>query len=380
MHVSFLSLTSWRNHSSSEIELAPGVSVFLGSNGQGKTNLVEAIGFLSTLDSHRVSSPQHLITAGADAAVVRARLVDRDRTVTLELQLNRDKPNVAQLGGSPAKPRDLTRYCHSVIFAPEDLDIVRGDPSERRRYLDGLLVQLTPRLAGVFADYERVLRQRGQLLKSARGNADISTLEIWNQKLVELGSEIVAARLVLVSRLLAPVRAAYQRIVDADHFPELELDHSWRDLLGDAVPALTAASSQAEIAGQFELALDRVAVKERDRGVNLIGPHRDELDLALNSLPVKGFASHGESWSFVLALKLAAAQVLRADSLVGDPILILDDVFAELDLGRRQRLASSVSEFEQVLITAAVAEDVPHELRAVQFRVDAGTVSVAAAQ
>ena len=372
MHVSFLSLTSWRNHTHSQVELVPGVSVFLGPNGQGKTNLIEAIGYLSTLDSHRVSSPQQLIQAGASSALIRAKLLDRDREVRLELQLNRDRPNQAQLAGTPTKPRELTRYCHSVLFAPEDLDIVRGDPGERRRYLDGLLMQLTPRLAGVLADYERVLRQRGQLLKTARGNAALSTLEIWNHKLSELGAEIVHARLRLIDALTAPLRAAYRQIVDADHAPGMRLDCSWSSVLEDS--PLSAAVSTSDIRAQFEQAMALVASRELERGVNLVGPHRDDLHLELNGLPVKGYASHGESWSFVLALKLAAAEVLRADSLVGDPVLILDDVFAELDSARRLRLARAVAAFEQVLITAAVPEDVPAELQARHFRVSAGTV------
>lgn len=366
MRVSHLSLTSWRNYQRAELELPSGVSVLLGRNGQGKTNLVEAIGYLSTLASHRVSAPVALIRAGDDAAVVRARLVNGDREVRVELQLNRDRPNVAQLGGSAVKPRELTRYCHSVVFAPEDLGIVRGDPSERRRFIDTLLMQLSPRLAGVMSDYERVVKQRNTLLKTARLAENLSALEVWNDKLIQLGSELIRERARLVSRLQGPLVASYRSIVDAEHSPAMRWEYSW------------GGAWQDDVEGRFRVALAEVERAERDRAVTLVGPHRDELVLELNSLPVKGYASHGESWSFVLALKLAAIEVLREDSLVGDPVVLLDDVFAELDRGRRDRLAAAIGGYEQVIITAAVAEDVPAELRAYVQGVRAGTLVDAA--
>lgn len=362
MRVSHLSLTSWRNYERAELQLPAGITVLLGRNGQGKTNLVEAIGYLSTLSSHRVAQNNALIRAGADAAVIRALLVNGDREVRAELQLNRDRANVAQLGGSAAKPRDITRYCHSVLFAPEDLGIVRGDPGERRRFIDNLLVQLSPRLSGVMSDYERVVKQRTNLLKTARHAGNLSTLEVWNDKLVALGTELIQERARLVERLQAPVQRGYSDIVGADHSPQLRWELSW----GGPVPA--------DIAGQFRQALDSVARTEQERGLTLVGPHRDDLVLELNGLPVKGYASHGESWSFVLALKLAAIEVLREDSLVGDPVVILDDVFAELDRGRRTRLAAAIRNYEQVIITAAVAEDVPAELSAHIQGVQAGAL------
>ena len=363
MRVTHLSLRSWRNYAQAEIEFEPGVTVLIGTNGQGKTNLVEAIGVLSTLRSHRVSAQQALIQEGADAAVVRARLVNGDREILAELQLNRSAPNTAQLNRSSVKARELTRYCHSVIFAPEDLSIVRGDPADRRAFLDELLVQLSPRLAGVLADYDRVVRQRNTLLKTSRGLTQLSTLEIWNEKLVQLGSEIIRERQGLIERLREPLSAAYHFVVHDDHHPMLDLELSWGGAVGE------------DVAGVFTHELSQLAAKERERGLTLIGPHRDELRFSLNNLPVKGYASHGESWSFVLALKLAAAEILRRESQVGDPIIILDDVFAELDRSRRERLAAAMDGFEQVLVTAAVAEDVPTALLERRWYVRAGQVS-----
>ncbi|GAA2032003.1 DNA replication/repair protein RecF [Agromyces tropicus] len=373
MHVARLSLTDFRNYASAELELEPGATVIVGRNGQGKTNLVEAIGYLATLGSHRVSGDQALIRAGADAAIIRALLASGGREVLLELQLNRKGANRAQVNRGAAKPRDLPRYAHTVLFAPEDLAIVRGEPSVRRRMLDGLLVQRAPRLAGVMADYDRVLKQRNSLLKSARARglatAQLTTLDIWDERLVELGAELIDRRAELVRELRAPLADAYRAIVDADHRPELEpvlsIDGADPDDEGEVAGTAgsgDAASSDAPTAERFAAALAALRRRELERGITLAGPHRDDVRLLLNDLPAKGYASHGESWSFALALRLASAELLRRDSSTGDPVLVLDDVFAELDRLRRERLAEAVGGYEQVLITAAVLEDVPAPL------------------
>ena len=369
MHVARLSLTDYRNYARAELDLAPGATVLVGRNGQGKTNLVEAIGYLATLGSHRVAGDQALIRAGADAAIVRALLAYGDRELLVELQLNRQGANRAQLNRSPVKTRELPRYAHSVLFAPEDLAIVRGEPSVRRRLLDELLIQRTPRLAGVMADYERVLRQRNSLLKSARArglSADkLTTLDIWDERLIALGSELIDQRLALVAELVDPLAAAYRSIVDADHAPGLRpvLSIDGADPDDEAEPAGAAAAAHdlahGDTRSRFTEALRRLRPKELERGVTLVGPHRDDVLLLLNGLPAKGYASHGESWSFALALRLASAELLRRDSSTGDPVLVLDDVFAELDRLRRERLAVAIAGFEQVLVTAAVLEDVP---------------------
>ena len=393
MHVARLSLTDYRNYERAELTLRPGATVFVGRNGQGKTNLVESIGYLSTLGSHRVSGDQALIRAGADAAIVRALLAHGDRELLVELQLNRQGANRAQLNRSPVKTRELPRYAHSVLFAPEDLAIVRGEPSVRRRMLDELLVQRTPRLAGVMADYERVLKQRNSLLKSARARglaaAQLPTLDIWDERLVQLGSELIDQRVALVGELAEPLADAYHAIVDADHAPELRpllsidgadpesettADAAARSTTaGDAVSAI-AVDGVSETAVRFADAVRILRPKELERGITLVGPHRDDVVLLLNGLPAKGYASHGESWSFALALRLASAELLRRDSTTGDPVLVLDDVFAELDRLRRQRLAAAIGGFEQVLVTAAVLEDVPEPLTSRIVHIDAGHI------
>ncbi|RXZ49390.1 DNA replication/repair protein RecF [Agromyces fucosus] len=380
MHVARLSLTDYRNYARAELELGPGATVLVGRNGQGKTNLVEAIGYLATLGSHRVSGDQALIRAGADAAIVRALLSHGDRELLVELQLNRQGANRAQLNRSPVKTRELPRYAHSVLFAPEDLAIVRGEPSVRRRMLDELLIQRTPRLAGVMADYERVLKQRNSLLKSARARGlavdKLTTLDIWDERLVTFGSELIDQRLALVEELREPLAAAYRAIVDADHGPGMTplLSIDGADPDADADQVVGAAASTAGTRERFAEALRVLRPKELERGVTLVGPHRDDVVLLLNDLPAKGYASHGESWSFALALRLASAELLRRDSMTGDPVLVLDDVFAELDRLRRERLAHAIAGFEQVLVTAAVLEDVPLPLTARIVHIAAGRI------
>ncbi|WP_091186825.1 DNA replication/repair protein RecF [Paramicrobacterium humi] len=384
MIVTHLNLSDFRNYVGADVALQGGANLFIGRNGQGKTNLVESLGYLSTLGSHRVSSDKALIRAGQDAAIIRARLHHAGRDLLVEVQINRSAPNRAQVNRGGIKPRELPRYFSSVLFAPEDLTIVRGDPGARRRFLDELLVLHTPRLSGVLADYDRTLRQRNTLLKSARSSglreSQLSTLEVWDDKLVALGSVIIDERVALVNALRRPLVEAYAAVVDADHRPGLEpvLSIAGADAEGDDDSAdRSAAVSEGETrptADRFREALVERRRAEFDRGLTLVGPHRDDVRLMLNDLPVKGYASHGESWSFALALKLASAHLLRQDSALGDPVLILDDVFAELDKGRRSRLAEAIRDFEQVLITAAVLEDIPEELTAHTVHIRAGEI------
>ncbi len=391
MIVEQLSLVDFRNYAVADVTLGPGPNVFVGRNGQGKTNLAEAIGFFATLGSHRVSNDAPMVRDGADAAIIRARLAHGERRVLLEAQLNRQGSNKARVNGAPVKPAELPRYAQVVLFAPEDLQIVRGDPSARRRFADQLLVQRAPRMAGVLADYERVLKQRTALLKSAkargvRGDA-LTTLDVWDDNLVALGTEVIVARLALAADLAAPLSSAYAAIAGADHRPEAEwvlsVSGADPDLESPVSPASDPAegadaaggeASASRIAELFRQALAARRSAELDRGLTLVGPHRDDLLLRVRGLPVKGYASHGESWSVALALRLASAELLRADSRLGDPVLILDDVFAELDSDRRARLALLAGDYEQVVVTAAVEEDVHAALRARVVRVEAGTI------
>ena len=382
MRVTHLSLTDFRNYAGAEVPFGAGPNLIVGRNGQGKTNLVEALGFLSTLSSHRVSQTGAMVRSGQDAAIIRARLEHNGRDILAEVQINRSGLNRAQINRSVIKTRELPRYFSSVLFAPEDLALVRGDPSGRRRFLDQLLVLRNPRLSGVLTDYDRVLKQRNTLLKSARASGlkttQLGTLDIWDERLVALGSEIIDARADLVAQLLPPLHNAYQAVAGADHGPNLVASLS---ILGadeeseeTGSPAATPPIEGSGTTETFRTALAGLRRKELDRGMTLAGPHRDDLVFELNNLPAKGYASHGESWSFALALKLASAELLRRDSSSGDPVLILDDVFAELDQSRRRRLAAAVTGYEQVLITAAVFEDVPAVLAAHAIHIHAGAV------
>jgi DNA replication and repair protein RecF len=378
-----LSLVDFRNYAAADLSLHPGINVFVGRNGQGKTNLAEAIAYFATLGSHRVSQDAPMVRDGADAAIIRARLAHGERRVILEAQLNRSGSNKARVNGSTVKTAELPRYAQVVLFAPEDLQIVRGDPSSRRRFADQLLIQRSPRMAGVLGDYDRVLKQRTALLKSARARGirgeELSTLDVWDDKLVQLGTQVVRARLALAQDLARPLAEAYTTIAGADHRPELEwaltIDGASTDDDDDVTSAAAPeARSPQELEDRFRQALAAKRAAELDRGITLVGPHRDDLLLRVRGLPVKGYASHGESWSVALSLRLASARLLREQSMLGDPVLILDDVFAELDADRRGRLAGVAVDFEQVIVTAAVEADVPEELRARTVYVEAGTI------
>ncbi len=386
MYIKHLSLAQFRNYKNAELSLSQGVNLLVGPNGQGKTNLVEAIRYLSTLSSHRVAGYLPLIQQNQSQAVIRAMASFDERDVLIELELNRDSANKARINKSPApKVRDILGFVNSVTFAPEDLDIVKRDPSNRRAFIDELVIQVWPRFAGVYSDYERVLKQRNTLLKTARqtgtkGSA-LSTLDAWDASLVSYGSEIIAARLDLIERLRPHLFDAYQSIAIANNEPRILVKSS---LLGAAIVQFDEdsedleyinTSDRAEITELYSKKLSFVRPKELERGITLVGPHRDDLVLMLGDLPAKGYASHGESWSYALALRLASIALLRAETRSGDPILILDDVFAELDSGRRERLAGMVANNEQVLITAAVAEDIPKALQATVFNVISGTVT-----
>lgn len=376
MYVAHLSLHDFRSYATAEVELSPGATAFVGRNGQGKTNLVEAIDYLSRLSSHRVASDAPLVRAGREQAVVRAAVVRDGRTAVLEVELNPGRSNRARVNRAPLpRARDLVGLVRTVVFSPEDLTLVKGDPSDRRRFLDDLLVLRIPRLAGVRADYERILRQRNSLLKtlrqSGRRSAPPETLAVWDEHLARVGAELLAERLALVDALRPYLGKAYETVArgatrdDADIEYKPSFDLGGRTVRDDLAEALLAE-------------VERRRGDELDRGVSLVGPHRDELLLTLghgaseSRLPVKGYASHGESWSFALALRLASYDLLRADG--DDPILILDDVFAELDSERRTQLAELVADAEQVLVTAAVAADVPAALAGVRYTVGNGEV------
>jgi DNA replication and repair protein RecF len=385
MFVKRVRLTNFRNYKTAEVELSAGVNLLHGSNGQGKTNLVEAINFFASLSSHRVAGTTPLIKQGEQAAIISVELAHENRELLLEFELNADSPNRARLNKSPvAKSKDILGYLNSVIFAPEDLDIVKRDPTNRRAFIDQLIIQFTPRMLGVYSDYERVLKQRNTLLKSARATGTkgdaLSTLSAWDESLVKLGSEIIAARVSISEKLSPGLVSNYQAIAKSNNEPRMFIKSS---ILGSAVAESDDTESneyletgdREQIAKLFAEKLASVRPKELERGITLVGPHRDDLVLILGSLPAKGYASHGESWSYALALRLASLEILKAESRLGDPILILDDVFAELDADRRAKLAQLVQGNEQVIITAAVIEDVPETLVAKRFSVVSGEIT-----
>ncbi|WP_336209342.1 DNA replication/repair protein RecF [Nonomuraea sp. LPB2021202275-12-8] len=407
MHVAHLSLTDFRSYASVELGLEPGVTAFVGPNGQGKTNLVEALGYVATHSSHRVANDAPLVRQGAARAIVRCAVHRDDRRALVELEINPGRANRARLNRSPvSRPRDVIGLLRTVLFAPEDLALVKGDPSERRRFLDELLVARAPRFAGVRADYDRVLKQRGALLRAAsqarrgarsgrRAESDtafaaagagdvLSTLEVWDAHLARHGSELLRARLDLIDELRPLVAGAYASLAPTSAPATLAYRSTLstgEDGADDEVPGERGSSDAQTLSTDLGKTLEErlrerlleVRSAEIERGVTLIGPHRDDLVLGLGDLPARGYASHGESWSFALALRLAAYDLLRADG--GDPVLILDDVFAELDTQRRRRLAEIVAPAEQVLITAAVADDVPAELAGARFDVAEGSVT-----
>ncbi|MCM3923897.1 DNA replication/repair protein RecF [Frankia sp. AiPs1] len=372
MHLTHLSLVDFRSYPSLDLALGPGVVTLVGRNGQGKTNLIEAIGYVATLASHRVSADAPLVRQGASHAVVRARIVRGDRAALVELEIVPGRANRARLNRAPVgRPRDVLGLLCTVLFAPEDLALVKGDPAGRRQFLDELLIARTPRMAAVLADYDRVLKQRSTLLRTAGaarragGKGDLRTLDVWDGYLASYGAELLAARLALVEALRPGVAGAYAAVAGA----QAAVGFEYRASVAAPDP-VRPDREQWEEAIRVELVAARP--REIERGQTLVGPHRDDLLLTVDGLPARGYASHGESWSLALALRLASFELLRADD--REPVLLLDDVFAELDVQRRARLAELVAPAEQVLVTAAVEADVPAELAGTRYVVAAGEV------
>ncbi|MEU5399641.1 DNA replication/repair protein RecF [Streptomyces sp. NPDC005963] len=403
MHVTHLSLADFRSYARVEVPLDPGVTAFVGANGQGKTNLVEAIGYLATLSSHRVSSDAPLVRAGAERAVIRGAVTQGERSQLVELELNPGRANRARINrSSQVRPRDVLGIVRTVLFAPEDLALVKGDPGDRRRFLDELVTARSPRMAGVRSDYERVLKQRNSLLKSAAiarrygvtkpgrtssravadpsvepddsgtrggsGGADLSTLDVWDQHLAHTGAELLAQRFELIRVLQPLTEKSYDALAPGGGPITLE----YRSSAGLTMTNQDESPDRSEIYEQLLTALGETRKQEIERGVTLVGPHRDDLVLGLGQLPAKGYASHGECWSYALALRLASYDLLRTEG--NEPVLVLDDVFAELDARRRERLAELVAPAEQVLVTAAVVDDVPGVLSGTRYEVAGGEV------
>jgi DNA replication and repair protein RecF len=414
VYLTRLALTDFRSYAAAELSLEPGISTLLGLNGQGKTNLVEAAAYVATLNSHRVATDTPLVRAGAQRAIIRAVITGAAGDSLVEIEINPGRANRARLNRVPvSRPRQVLGVLRAVLFAPEDLALVKGDPDQRRRFLDDLLVASAPRYAAVRSDYERVLKQRTALLKSlravpggralaragtshadaagsgdahghpggepGRGNGARSTLEVWDEHLARTGAALLAARITLTSTLRPLVARSYQAVSGNAGEAEVSYRQSLRTQVTEAGQDVSPAgppepdADPGRLADGLREALARVRGEELERGICLVGPHRDDLELRIGGRPARGYASHGESWSMALALRLAAFEALRGDG--DDPVLLLDDVFAELDTGRRERLAALVAGAEQVLVTAAVPADVPSALSGARFTVADGTVT-----
>ncbi|WP_410647315.1 DNA replication/repair protein RecF [Amycolatopsis sp. cmx-4-54] len=382
MYLRHLQVTDFRSWPQADLALEPGPTVLVGQNGRGKTNLLEAIGYIATLGSHRVATDAPLVRHGCERALIRVAVVNEDRELTVELEITPGKANRARVNrGAVGKPRDVLGILRTVLFSPEDLALVRGDPGERRRFMDELLVLRAPRYAGVRADYEKVLKQRNALLKTAgkrrTGREDpyaLSTLDVWDDHLSVAGAALLAARLNLIADLAPHAAAAYMGVAPDSRPAKI----AYKSSLGEAMPEGYGdpdgpRADEAVLKEVLVEALKRARNLELERGVSMVGPHRDELDLILGEAPAKGYASHGESWSFALSLRLGSYELLRGEA--GEPVLLLDDVFAELDRRRRARLAEVAAGAEQVLVTAAVDEDVPAELAGHRFLVADGEIN-----
>jgi DNA replication and repair protein RecF len=416
VYLSRLALTDFRSYAAIDLRLEPGVSTLIGANGEGKTNVVEAVAYLATLGSHRVASDAPLVRHGAERAILRGAVTSAERDSLVEIEINPGRANRARLNRTPVpRPRQVLGVLRTVLFAPEDLSLVKGDPEQRRRYLDDLLVAQAPRYAGVRADYERVLRQRTALLKSLRGrpwarqlagagsaagpppgspddefaaehashggpgSSAAATLDVWDEHLATAGAELLAARISLTGALRPLAAQAYATVSgDTTGFSIGYRQSFGSNIHGQRNGGVADSRPEPEpdaekLAAGLREALALARAEEIDRGVCLIGPHRDELELRIGDLPARGYASHGESWSAALALRLAAFELLRRGG--DDPVLLLDDVFAELDSGRRERLAVLAAGAEQVIVTAAVAQDVPLVLAGARFGVAEGKVT-----
>jgi DNA replication and repair protein RecF len=371
MHLERLELIDFRNHPAVALELAPGPSVLVGPNGVGKTNVLEAVGYLATLGSHRPGQESSLVRAGAEAAILRAAAVRERRTILIDLEIRPGAGVRGRVNRAPVpRARDLPGTVRATLFAPEDLAIVRGDPEERRRFLDALAVQRLPRYLAIRQDYERILRQRNTLLRSAGGRLPsgpgLATLDVWDEKLATAGAELWAGRLRLLEAIRPLVERAYQEL--AAQADPVEMVYVSSVLGSEKLDPEPAALAQASLA---RLRADRA--REVERGVTLSGPHRDDLALALRGLPARTHASHGEAWSLALAFRLAAHELLTSEG--EEPILLLDDVFAELDRRRRERLVDLAMTVEQSIITASVADELPEQLKATMFHVEPGNIT-----
>ncbi|MGI8940136.1 MAG: DNA replication/repair protein RecF [Iamia sp.] len=335
MELARLWLTDFRGYAAAEVEFDPGLTAVVGANGEGKTNLLEAIGWLGGLRSFRAAPTEALVRVGAERAIVRGEGRRDGRELLVECEIAPGGRSRMLVNRQPVRrARDGLEFLRAVVFSPDDLELVKGGPGERRRYLDDLLVALDPRLDATRSDLEKILRQRGALLKQSGGRltAEVeATLDVWDARLTQAGEALADARALLVGDL-GPV-----------------VDTAYRDLAGGGEVVLRYAPPWRE--GGLLSALHEARRDELRRGVSLVGPHRDELDVTLGGLPARTHASQGEQRSVALALRLAAARLV-ASVLDTPPLLLLDDVFSELDPERSAALLAHLPPGQTVITTA----------------------------
>jgi DNA replication and repair protein RecF len=352
LRVTQLWLTDFRNYLSAELELAPGLTAVIGANGEGKTNLLEAVGYLATLSSFRGAPGEALVRAGAEQAIVRAEIDEAGRRSLLEAELRAVGRDRVLVNRQPLRrARDLLGTVRVTVFSPDDLALVKGGPAERRRLLDDTLVACAPRHDATRADLDRILRQRTTLLKQASGRLtpDVeATLDVWDAKLAEVGEVLGAARAKLVERLEPVVAKAYDDVASTAAQVTLTYDAPWR---AEGLAAALAAARADDLR----------------RAVTTVGPHRDELALSINGMPARTHASQGEQRSLALALRLGTHSVVT-DTTGAAPILLLDDVFSELDPDRSAALVLHLPPGQALLTTAGPLPPSVEPERTVQVR------------
>nr|WP_249420250.1 DNA replication/repair protein RecF [Rhabdothermincola salaria] len=350
-------LTDFRSYPSAELELGTGLTVLLGANGEGKTNLLEAVGYLATLSSFRGAPNEAMVASGAATAIVRAEGEREGRSLLIEAEITPSGRGRVMVNRQRlTRGRDLLGALRVSVFAPDDLDLVKGGPAGRRRYLDDALVARRPGLDVLRTDLDKVLRQRNALLRQAGGRITEEvelTLAVWDTKLIESGEALASAREDLVEELRPFLARAYDRV--AGRPAEVTVDYvaPWR-------------------AEGLEAALARVRRDEVRRGVSLVGPHRDDVDLRIGGLPSRTHASQGEQRSLALALRLAAHEAVTTATGT-PPVLLLDDVFSELDPDRSGALLTHLPEGQTLLTSAAGLP--PGARPDVVFRVAGGQVT-----
>ncbi len=357
MIVTRLELVDFRNYVEASFQFHHGITAVVGLNGQGKTNLAEALAYLASLESFRGAPTEALIRVGAETAIVRATVLHPDgREVLVELELSRHGRNRVQVNKQRlGRSRELLGVMRVTVFSPDDLALVKGGPQERRRFMDDTLVALALKYDALRLELDRIVKQRNMLLKQANGRLhdDLQvSLDVWDAKLAQVGDQFGHARSVLIARLSPMVAEAYEQLADRPSAVELRYEPPWRR--HGLVQALASARTD-----------------DVRRGVSTVGPHRDDVELFIGGLSARTHASQGEQRTLALALRLGAHRLV-AEKAGSSPVLVLDDVLSELDPRRAAALLTHLPPGQVVLTTAGVLPDAAHPDAIV--RIEAGAV------